>query len=167
MKKTVWRFGIYGAVTICALFLLSWFIPNLDYSTQEIIGYIGIVVSLGFVFFGIKHFRDNENDGVIPFRKALTIGILITLIVALAFGMLDLVYVKILNPDFTTEYYDRMIEDLRQTVPPAEFEAKAAEIEGQREVFSNPLFSFLLMAFTVFIIGFIISLISALILQRK
>ena len=39
MKKTVVRYGLYGAITICVLFLLGWFAgKNLDYSTQEIIG---------------------------------------------------------------------------------------------------------------------------------
>jgi hypothetical protein len=167
MKSTVKRFGLYSALSMIVLFTLSWIIgAGSDYGTQELIGYVSIVVALSFVFFGIKHFRDKENGGSISFGKAIKIGILITLFAAVAFGILDIVY-KLINPDFTTEYYDTMVEQVKATVPADQLEAKLAEMESQREIFSNPVFSFLLMAFTVFIIGFIISLLSSLVLQRK
>lgn len=168
MKKTVTKFGLYGAITICVLFLLSWFVfDDLPYFSQEVLGYISMVLSLSFVFFGIKHYRDKENDGKVSFKKALVMGILISLITALAFGILDVFYTEVLNPDFMTEYYDHSVEVLKESLPPDEFEAKLAEMESQKALFSNPLFSFALMALTVFVIGFIISLLSALILQRK
>ena len=168
MKKTILRFGIYGAITICILFLLGWYIgKNLDYSAQEIIGYASMIISLSFVYFGIKHFRDKENEGFISFKKALLIGLLISLITAIAFGALDIIYIEFLNPNFTAEYYAHAVEDMRNSLSAEEFEVKLAELESQKELFSNPIFSFLLMALTVFIIGFIISLISSLILQRK
>ncbi|MFK7812693.1 MAG: DUF4199 domain-containing protein [Maribacter sp.] len=167
MKKTVLRYGLYGAITISILFIIGWILgKKLDYSSQEIIGYASMIVSLGFVYIGIKHFRDKENNGLVSFRKALTIGVLISLITALVFGVIDIIYLE-LNPDFTTEYYAHAVKDMRAKLPADEFEMKLAELESQKQLFSNPLFSFLLMALTVFIIGFIISLISALILQRK
>lgn len=168
MKKTVIRYGLYGALTICLLFLASWYLLNdLSFSTQEVIGYASMVLSLGFVHFGIKHFRDKENDGKVTFKKALVIGILISLITALAFGLLDVLFTEVLNPEFMEEYYTATVKDMRDSLPPEEFEVKLAEIESQKEMFSNPLFSFGLMSMTVFVIGFIISLISALTLQRK
>ena len=98
MKKTVLRFGLYGAITICVLFILSLTLGGeLDYSTQEIIGYASMVVSLGFVYLGIKHFRDKENDGVVRFGQALLIGVLISLFASLAFGILDFIYIKFFN----------------------------------------------------------------------
>lgn len=168
MKNTVIRYGIYSAITICVLALAGWFLgKNLDYSIQEVIGYTGMVVSLLFVFFGIKHFRDKENNGTVSFGKALLIGVLISLIAALAFGILDVIYIKYINPDFMTEYYTHYVEELRQTLSEADFKVEYEKLEAQKEMFSNTFLSFLLMAATVFIIGFIISLISALVLQRK
>ena len=167
MKKTVLRFGLYGAVTIIILFVLGWVVgKDLNYATQEIIGYASMVIALGFVYTGIKHFRDKENNGVVSFTKGLTIGVLISLITALAFGIVDVIYLE-LNPDFTVDYYTHMVADMKAKLPAADFELKLAELESQKELFSNPIFSFLIMAMTVFIIGFIISLISALLLQRK
>jgi hypothetical protein len=168
MKNTVIKYGIRSAVTIIILFLLALTLgKNLDYGLQEIIGYASMVISLLFVFFGIKHFRDNESNGVVSFKKALLIGILITLFAALAFGIIDLIYIKYINPDFTAEYYAHSVEQLKNSLTGVELETKLAEMESQKELFMNPFISFLLMSFTVFLVGLIISLISSLILQRK
>jgi len=168
MKNTVLRYGIYAAVTICILFIVSLTLgKNLSLTIQEMIGYASMVISLIFVFFGIRHYRDKENNGILSFGKALAIGMLISLLAAVAFGILDVVYVKVINPDFTTEYYAQLAEKMRNTLPEAEFKVKLSEIEAEKELFSNPIMSFLLMSSMVVIIGFIISLISALLLQRK
>ncbi|MBW1298481.1 DUF4199 domain-containing protein [Aquimarina litoralis] len=168
MKNTVVRYGIYGAITIAILFLLALTLgKDLSYSAQEVIGYTSMVVSLLFVFFGIKHYRDHENNGVVSFGKALLIGILISLFAALAFGIIDVIYIMYINPDFAAEYYGHMVEQMRTTLSEEEFKIKLAELEAEKELFSSPVMNFLLMSFTVLIIGFIISLISGLILQRK
>jgi len=168
MRKIVLRYGSYGAVTICLLFLVAWFLGDgQSYTVQELIGYAVMVISLSFVFFGIKQFRDVENNGKVSFKKALTLGMLISLIVATAFGILDVIYVEFLNPDFMEDYYARSIEQMRTGMPEAEFKIKLKELETQKATFTNPMFTFLIMGMTVFVIGFIISLLSSLILQRK
>lgn len=168
MKNTVIKYGLRSAITITVLFLLALTLgKNLDYGMQEVIGYSSMVISLVFVYFGIKHFRDQQNNGVVSFGKALLIGILITLFAALAFGLIDLIYIKYINPDFTAEYYARSVEELKNSLSGAELEAKLAKMEAEKDLFMNPMVSFLLMSFTVFLIGFIISLISSLVLQRK
>ncbi|WP_027393320.1 MULTISPECIES: DUF4199 domain-containing protein [Aquimarina] len=168
MKNTVVRYGIYGAITICILFTLALTLgKSLSYSLQEVIGYASMVVSLIFVYFGIKHYRDIENNGTVSFGKALIIGLLISLFAAIAFGLLDVVYIKYINPNFSAEYYGHIIEEMRTTLSEEEFKIKLSELETQKELFSNPLMNFLLMSVTVLIIGFIISLISGLMLHRK
>lgn len=167
MKKTILRFGLYGIGTICLLSLLIWSLVDVvDNTTGEVIGYSSMVVSLLFVYFGIKHFRDKENNGMVTFTKALLIGILISLMVSLAFGILDIIYVKFVNPDFMTEYYEGMLEEA-QSLPAEEFEIRKAELQSEKEMFLNPFIHFFIMSMMVFVIGFIISLLSALILQRK
>lgn len=168
MKKTILRYALYSSSTICVLFLLSWFLgKDLNYTMQEVLGYASMIISLSFIYFGIKHFRDQENDGKISLQKALLIGVLISLLTALAFGILDMIYIKFINPDFLAEYYDATIEEMRATLPPDELKIELAKMESQKELFSSPLMNFFIMSLTVFIIGFIISLISAVTLQRK
>ncbi|MEM8846159.1 MAG: DUF4199 domain-containing protein [Bacteroidota bacterium] len=168
MKQTIVKYGIYGAIAICVLFLISWFaFDDLPLSTQEVLGYLSMILSLSFVFFGIKHYRDKQNQGKVSFKNALIIGICISLITALIFGILDVIYVEVLNPDFMETYYADTLKTMEENMSSEEFSITKVEMEAQKELFANPLMTFLFMALTVFVIGFIISLLSALVLQRK
>lgn len=168
MKKSILRYGAYGAITICVLFIFSWYVlGTLSLPVQEVLGYVSIVISLSFVFFGIRHYRDKENAGKVSFKQALAVGLMISAITALVFGLLDVFYTEVLNPGFMDQYYAEIAENMKGTLPPDELRVKLAELESQKAQFSNPLLSFAFMALIVFLVGFIITLISSLILQRK
>lgn len=168
MKSTVIKFGTYSSIFLIILFSISFFFEDkMSYETSEIFGYATIVLSLSFVYFGIKNYRDTTNNGNVTFGKALKIGLLITLLTSLTFGLINVIYIEFINPDFTTEYYAHSVEKFREKLPAEEFEAKFKEMETQKELFTNTFFNFLLMSVTVFVIGFIVSLLSALTLQRK
>ena len=168
MKSTGIKFGIYSSGVLVVLFALQFLFGDaMSYSTSEIYGYVSIILALSFVYFGIRNYRDALNNGLVSFSKALKIGLIITLLASITFGLINLVYTEIINPDFTNEYYAQSIEKFRETLSEAEFQLKLKELEAQKEMFSNPLVGFSVMALTVFIIGFIISLISGLLLQRK
>lgn len=152
MKNSVLRFGIYGLLVAFIIFIVALaFGQALDYSTQEIIGYASMIVSLAFVFFGIKHYRDKVNDGRVSFGKALLIGVLISLITAIGTGLADFIYTTNINPDFFEEYKAVM---------------ESQGYEGEIPEYSSG-FMAVIMFLTVAVIGVIITLISALILQKN
>ncbi|MCE2613894.1 DUF4199 domain-containing protein [Flavobacteriaceae bacterium D16] len=152
MKTTVIKFGIYGLILAMVIFLSAlYFGRELSYSTQEVLGYTSMIVSLMFVFFGIKHFRDRENEGKVSFGKALIIGLLISVITAVGFAVADYIYTTVINPDFFKDYEAAML---------------AQGHEGEIPEFTSSLAA-LLMFLTVTVLGLIISIISALILQKK
>jgi hypothetical protein len=167
MKKTVLKFGLFSAITSAIIFGLALILgKNLDFKVQEILGYLSIVISLTFVFFAIKHYRDQVNNGIITLGKALVIGLLISLFAAIAFGIVDAIYMKYINPDFTDQYLAYTLENLEKTLPEEDFKIKKTEIESQMAAFSNPAMASFVMFTTVFMIGIIISLLSALILKK-
>ena len=153
MKSTVVKFGSYGLLTGFVIFMLHLFfgIDNLDLTTNEILGYVSIFLSLSFIFFGIKHYRDKENDGFITLGKAIKIGLAISVLVALGISIADFMYTKFINPDFFANYEQQLIDQGRE--------------DEIMEMTSTIAAIFMLVL--VSIIGFIISLISGLILQRK
>jgi len=168
MKNTVLRYGTWSALSIFILFIISsLLLKNLDFTTQEIYGYASIIVSLLFVFFGIKHFRDTKNQGILSFGKGLLIGLIITLFSSITFGIYNVVYVEYIDPNFMTEYYNHSVEQVSKTLSGVELQAKLQQMEDEKDLFANPFMNFFLMFLTVFMIGLIISLISSLILQRK
>lgn len=168
MKNTVLRFGLYGLFTGIILFLIALvFGKSLDFGTQEIIGYLSMVTSLSFVYFGIKYYRDQENSGKVTFGKALLIGLLISILTGIGFGIIDYIYTAFINPDFTAEYLDKTLETMKSSLSEEEFLVKKAEVEEQMEMYGGSGFMAFLMFISVAIIGFIISLLSSLFLQRK
>ncbi|NVK51954.1 MAG: DUF4199 domain-containing protein [Flavobacteriaceae bacterium] len=153
MKNTIIRYGLYGFLVGLLIFSLHLFfgIKHLDYSTNEILGYISIFISLSFIFFGIKHYRDHINNGLISISKAIVIGLAISILVGLGIAIADYIYTKFIDPSFFSNYEQNLIKQGRED-----------EIIKMTS-FSAAIFMLVLVT----IIGFIISLISALILQRK
>ncbi len=153
MKSTVLKYGFYGFLTGLIVFTLHLVlgIKNLDHSTNEILGYVSIILSLSFIFFGIKHYRDHVNNGVLSIGKAITIGVLISLLAGIGIAIADFIYTKFIDPSFFGNYEQMLID-----------KGKEDEII---KMTSTTAALFMLVLVTV--IGFIISLISGLILQQK
>jgi hypothetical protein len=153
MKNTVLKYGGFGLITGLIIFTLHLVlgIKNLDYSTNEILGYVSIFLSLSFIYFGIKHYRDHINNGVISIGKSIAIGVLISVLVGLGIAMADFIYTKFIDPSFFSNYEQMLIDKGRED-----------EIIKMTSTIAA-----LFMLVLVTVIGFIISLISALILQRK
>ena len=152
MKSTINKYGLFGAITGFVIFISHLaFAKNLSYSTLEVLGYISIFLSLSFIYFGIKHFRDNVNEGSITLGKALMIGLLISVLVGIGIAIADFIYTKFLNPNFFEDYTQMLIEQGR----------------GDEVFEMTSLMGAAFMLVLVVIIGFIVSLISGLILQRK
>lgn len=168
MKKSVLKFGLYSSLTLVILFAIQFSVEDkLNYSSSEIFGYLSIVVALLFVYFAIKHYRDIINNGLVSFKKALIIGVLVSALAGLTFGIINYIYVEVINPEFMTAYYDYMVEKARTSLCADEFQIKLQTMEAEKALFSNAIISSLVMSATVLIMGFIISLISGLTLQRK
>ena len=83
------------------------------------------------------------------------------------FALFDLLYVKVLNPGWADEYYSHYIAQARKDTPADQLPEKLQQIAEQREFWDKPHMLFLIMFATVFIIGTIVTIISALTLKRR
>ena len=152
MKNTVIKYGFFALVTSAIFFLAALVLgKDLSMNAKMVLGYAVIVVSLLFVFFGIKHYRDHENEGHITFRKAFIIGIFISIFAAIGFAIIDYIYTAVINPNYISEYIQAEKDS-----------GMTGEIPSYTSA-SLAIFMFLI----VVIIGIIISILSGLILQRK
>ena len=168
MKNTVIKYGLYALLSGFVLFGLPFlFGMGVDFAYGELIGYTSMVLSLLFVYFGIKHYRDKVNGGKVSLGKAIAIGMLIALFSAVGVAIFDYIYTTQINPDFASEYLEYSIKKMGETLSPAELKVKSAELTQQMKDYGSPWIMALMMFVTVVILGFIISLISGLILQRK
>ena len=169
MKSTVLRYGIYATLVFVVLGAINLLVIDriAGYGIQEVIGYLTILLAMIFVFLGIRHFRNHVNGGSLTFGQGLKVGILIVIIPAVAFGLFDILYTEVINPTWHQDYYTAYIEEIRKSTPADKLDAAIKKAERQKEMFASPVAQFLLMALTVFIIGFIVTIISSLTLRRK
>ena len=168
MKNTVIKYGLYALLSGFILFGLPFLLGmgiNFDYG--QLIGYTSMLLSLLFVYFGIKHYRDKVNGGKVSLGKAIAIGMFIALFSAVGVAIFDYLYTSQINPDFASEYLEYTIKKMEATLSPAELKIKSAELTQQMKNYGSPWIMALMMFATVVVLGFIISLISGLILQRK
>lgn len=168
MNKTVFRYGIYATILIVTVSAFNFFVlSKLTGETgQELAGYLTMLLSMIFVFIGIRHYRDQENGGSLSFGQGLKVGVLIVLIPSVFFGLFDLLYTEVINPKWLDEYYAKYADKLKATTSPEKLEAALKKLAAEKEIFSNPVYQFLLMALTVFIIGFIVTIISSITLKK-
>ena len=173
MKENVIKFGLYSAVVLIGSGLIIFYImggasagPD-GYATSEVIGYLTIIASMIFVFLGIKFYRDKENNGKLTFGEAMKMGCLIILFPAIAFALYNWFYVEVLDPDFASKYYEYQLGKMKAEVDPSEYADVEASMASQKEMFSNIGFQSFIMFATVYIIGFIITVLSGIILKKS
>jgi hypothetical protein len=168
MKQTIFRFGLYGVLVLTASGVIQYIIfPKCSFETQEIIGYLTIFLSMIFVFLGIRQYRNKINNGTLSFGQGLKTGTLIVLIPAAFSGLFDIFYSKVLNPNWQTDYLNYYTEKIRKTTSPEKLQAALDKMHSQMEMFNTPFMQFIFMFLTVFIIGFIVTIISSLALMKK
>ena len=169
MKKTVLRYGLFGLALMFLLLIVVFLVFRNDHrwEVQEVIGYVTIVLSLVFVYFGIRHWRDNHNAGRLSFGQGLKLGTLITLFPSVAFGFFTWLEMNILDPDFSNKYYSHYLQKVKASTPPDKLQETLQKLEAEKEMFSSPFMQFGVMFLTVFLIGIVITVVSALMLQRN
>jgi len=97
----------------------------------------------------------------------LKVGLLIVIIPAISFAIVETVYVLVIDPKFYDNVYMKDMEQYRKTLPPAEFAIKLKEVKQALVLDKNPIYNFLMMILTIGALGIIISLISSLLLMRR
>lgn len=165
MLKTFLRYGLYSAAFIVALFAFNMWIGR--FGTTMVAGYLTMVLSLTFVYFGLRYYRDKQNNGILTFGQGLKLGMLITLAPSIAIGLFDIVYIKLINPGFYDKYLAAELVKLKARVPAAQYETQAAALREQMAALSRPWADFLFMFSQVAAIGLIITIISTFMLKRS
>ena len=169
MKKTVLTFGLLsGIVSALMMFATVLFIDRIGFDKGVVVGYTAIVLSLLFVYFGIRSYRDNQLGGKITFGRAFGVGMLITLISCVVYVVAwEIEYVNFF-PDFADKYAAYAMEQARASgANEATMAAKAAEMADMKKVMDSPVMRPLFVFIEPFPVGVLVTLISAAVLKKK
>ena len=172
MKRMLLYYGGIGAAIMIGVNLLVLLVTGIpdaeDFAMGEIVGYTTIVAALAIpIYLGVKEYRDKMSGGGISFGKAWLVGIVVTELPAVAFAAYNLLYVKVIDPDFTQKYMDYQTELARASMTAEEFQAFEATMGAQSPLLTNIAFQTVVMYVTVLLIGIGLSLLLAIFLRRK
>lgn len=168
MKRIVITFGlISGGISALMMFATLPLVSRLSYESLTVLGYTVFVASFLMVFFGIRSYRDNVGGGMITFGRALTVGILITLLsCAIYIISWDFIYQQFL-PTFMEDYLNHMVEKMRAEGATQEaLNQQIQENEQFKQWYKNPFIRYAMSLMEAFPVGLLITLISSLILKR-
>jgi hypothetical protein len=171
MKKIVLTYGLVAGAIITAfmLFGVYLFMNKPDFDAGMLLGYTGMIIAFSFSYVGIKNYRDKQNNGEITFIKALSIGLLISLIASTIYVGVWLIEYYCFFPDFMDKYVECALKKIDKTTLSAiEIKNKTAEIMQYKEMYKSPIMVILLTyAEALLPTGLLIPVICALILKRK
>lgn len=169
MKKTILIFGlISGAISAVSMVATLPFTDRIGYDHGEVIGYTFIVLSFLLVFFGIRSYRQNVGHGQITFAQGFAVGMGITVISCLFYVVTwEILYFNFM-PDFADKYAAYTLAKARAAgASPAAIQAKIAQMQRFKELYSHPLINAAMTFVEPFPIGLAITLLSAAVLRRR
>ena len=169
MKKTIITYGLISGILSSLMMAATIpFMHNLNGRNGYLFGYTAIVLSFLLVFFGIRSYRDNLGNGQITFAKAFAIGISITLISCIFYVVAwEIIYFNFI-PHFMDSYFADAVDKIKASgASPDTIQAKLADLEKSKRLYSNPLYNAALTFLEPFPVGLVITLLSAAILRKK
>lgn len=172
MKKVILIYGLIAGTIVAAMMFITmpmYEAGTLNLDNGELVGYTTMVIALSMVFVGIKSYRDNYANGSISFGKGFQVGILITLIACVMYGLAWEVSYSNIGDGFMKKMNEKYYADMKaEGATDQELEEAKKQWESFGEMYKNPLFRFVFTVFVeIFPVGLVITLISAGILRRK
>jgi len=174
MRKVTLTYGLLAGAIISVFMLLGmvlWENGAITFDNSELIGYGSMVIALSMIFFGIKSYRDNYQNGMIKFVKGLQVGMLITLVASLMYAATWETYYRTnteIQTSFMDKYADHALNKMKaKGASPAEIDQKAKEMTDMAEMYKNPVIRFGITLLEILPVGIVITLISAAVLRRK
>lgn len=160
MNNLIIKYGLYSFIILPVAMLISFGIFNHNnYFVQEVIGYSSMVVASLIAMVGVQNYKKEYLNNSISYWQAVKISLMILIIPSVLFGIFDVIYLIFIDPEFMNNYYNYYVEQMKLSMSAADFEKSLKDLESQKEMFANPFMSFLVMGFTMFLVGTIISLI--------
>lgn len=170
MKKTILAYGflsgLAGSVLMTSFAL--YFKSNENYINGQLFGYAGILLSMLFVYFGIRSYRDHQSGGALSFAKAFQVGILITVISCVCYVVAWMVVYNTLMPDFMDKYIEHALAQMKKSGASEEvIRQQSAKMDEYKTMFKNPLIFFAMTFMEPFPVGSVVTLISSFMLRTK
>lgn len=170
MKTIILKNGLIGGFIVSAFMVYGTISLMKDPSGFEpnyILGFGGMILAFVFIFVGIYQYR-KENDDIIAFGKALTIGTLITLVISTIYVLVWLIEYYNFFPDFIEKYGQFQWEEAQKTITDAaELAEKKEDIKQFGELYQNPVMVIMITYTEILPLGLFFTLFAAFIMRKN
>jgi hypothetical protein len=165
---TIIRFGLLYGLALVMGFYVSHLVLDTtpdNFAISEMVDYSEMIISSLAIIMGIKYYKQQRAPAPLGFMSGLGVGLGISIIAAHVFALYNWLYLVFINPISTTTYQQYSEQKIRSSgLSPKVIELQLADLADNAEFMSNHFTKSVLMFATVFIIGLLISVVSALVL---
>ncbi|HYC85840.1 MAG TPA: DUF4199 domain-containing protein [Chryseosolibacter sp.] len=171
MKRIILINGLIAGAIAGLMLVISMPLHNrgiLNYDNGMVFGYASMVIGLSTIFFGIKTYRDQHENGSITFWQAIKIGVLIALIASSIYALTWEVYYNFAGQNYMDKYSAYVIEKMEaKGASQDEIAAAKTQMGKFNEMYKNPIVRFGFTLMEILPVGIVITLISATLLRRR
>jgi drug/metabolite transporter (DMT)-like permease len=154
---------VWGLILGFASVIYNVILYMLDQNLNQALGYAGLIITIVVLILGIRSFRDNVRDGVLPFGPAFSFGfivILVSSVIGIIYGYL---LWTVIDPDVLSKMNDLQMEKMMERGIPEEGLDQAMNMASK---FMKPGIMAIMGLLGALLMGTIIALIIAAIFKK-
>ncbi|MDX1463925.1 MAG: DUF4199 domain-containing protein [Marinirhabdus sp.] len=164
VKKVALPYGaILGLLTVFLSVIV--YVMDLTYEQPWWQGLIGFLFLIAVIVYGLKTFKTN-NSGFLSLTEAIKVGLAITLVSALIGVVFNLIFMYVIEPDFTANMLAANETKMIEQNPNMTQEQIDMSLGISETIMSPAILSAISVIMALFF-GFIVSLISGLVMKNK
>jgi hypothetical protein len=164
-NTSVWYNGlVWGAILGFIGIIYSVILFMLNQHMNQNLNYVSILISVVVLIIGIRSFRDNVRDGILPFGPAFSFGFVVILVSSVIGIIYGYILWTVIDPDFMTKMKDMQMEKMLEQGIPEEGLDQAMAIA---EKFMSPVMMTIMGLLTSVFFGTIVALIIAAIFKKN
>lgn len=164
VKKIALNYGILLALISIVLNVFSW-VTNNHIDMPWWLQLTGLLIMIAVIVYGLKAFK-SENEGFLSLTEAIKVGLAISLISGIISSIYNYIFATYIEPEYVSQVLDFKMEEIISENPEMT-EAQINMTMDMMEKFSSPMIGFAVAIIISLFLGFIISLISGMILKQK
>jgi hypothetical protein len=168
MKKAIFRSGVFSGLLMSAFMAGTMpIVDKIGYSNAELLGYLGMIIGFMPIFFGVRKFRDKENNGAIAFGRAASMAMLAALVAGL-FYVATWLIIYYSQPDMMTNMAAHAMAQLKAAGrSQQEIDAAMKQMQNMMDMYKNPFVNAAITFTEPLPVALIFSLITALIIKKQ
>ncbi|MGB1971420.1 MAG: DUF4199 domain-containing protein [Flavobacteriaceae bacterium] len=163
-KATILQYGtLLGGISV--VFGLMIYFLDMHYTQENTVSYVSIAITVGVIALAQYNFR-KENEGYLSLGEGLKIGVGIALISGIIGSLYQVVLVTVIDPETIAKMLEIASDKIMDSYPEMQQEQLDQTIAMQKK-FMTPGMMFAFGIIGSLFIGFVVALISGLILKRN